>query len=144
MTALVIADHDNATLGAATLNTVTAASQINSDVHILVAGSGCAAVAEQAAKVAGVAKVILVDDGLYANALAENLSGLIVDLAAGYDAIVAPATTMVRMFCPVSRPCSMWRRFPRLPKSSQPTLLSGRFMPGMPWRRFRPVMAKKL
>lgn len=93
MTALVIADHDNATLGAATLNTVTAASQINSDVHILVAGSGCAAVAEQAAKVAGVAKVILVDDGLYANALAENLSGLIVDLAAGYDAIVAPATT---------------------------------------------------
>ncbi|MCG8492513.1 MAG: FAD-binding protein, partial [Sneathiellales bacterium] len=93
MTVLVYADHDNAALGSATLNAVTAASELGGDIHILVAGSGCAAVADEAAKVAGVSKVVLVDDAAYANALAENSADLIVSLAGGYDAVVAPATT---------------------------------------------------
>ncbi|MBE7635631.1 electron transfer flavoprotein subunit alpha/FixB family protein [Sneathiella sp. P13V-1] len=100
MTVLVYADHDNAALGAATLNAVTAASQLGGDVHVLVAGSGCAAVADEAAKVAGVAKVILVDDALYANSLAENVSALIVDMAGSYDALVAPATTSGKNIMP--------------------------------------------
>jgi len=93
MTVLVYADHDNAALGSSTLNTVTAAAQLGGDVHVLVAGSGCGNVADEAAKVVGVAKVILVDDALYANALAENVSALIVGMANGYDAILAPATS---------------------------------------------------
>ncbi|MEH6477050.1 MAG: FAD-binding protein [Sneathiella sp.] len=93
MTVLVYADHDNATLGASTLNVVTAASEIGGDVHVLVAGSGCATVADEAAKVAGVAKVILVDDALYAQSLAENTADLIVSLAGDYDTIMAPATS---------------------------------------------------
>ncbi len=100
MTVLVYADHDNAALGTATLNAVTAASEIGGDVHVLVAGSGCAAVADEAAKVAGVAKVILVDDALYANSLAENVSALIVDMAGSYDALVAPATTSGKNIMP--------------------------------------------
>ncbi|MFT6558041.1 electron transfer flavoprotein subunit alpha/FixB family protein [Sneathiella sp.] len=100
MTVLVFADHDNAALGAATLNAVTAAAELGGDVHILVAGSGCAAVADEAAKVAGVAKVVLVDDAAYANALAENTADLIVSLAADYDAVVAPATTSGKNILP--------------------------------------------
>ena len=100
MTVLVYADHDNAVLGAATLNTVTAATQMGGDVHVLVAGAGCAAVADAAAKVAGVAKVILVDDALYANALAENAADLIVGLAGSYDAILAPATSVGKNVLP--------------------------------------------
>ncbi len=100
MTVLVYADHDNAVLGAATLNTVTAATQMGGDVHVLVAGAGCAAVADEAAKVAGVAKVILVDDALYANSLAENAADLIVGLAESYDAILAPATSIGKNVLP--------------------------------------------
>ncbi|MEP3247846.1 MAG: FAD-binding protein [Sneathiella sp.] len=93
MSVLVYADHDNAALGASTLNAVTAATELGGDVHILVAGAGCSAVADEAAKVAGVAKVILVDDAIYAESLAENTANLIVGLADGYDAVVAPATS---------------------------------------------------
>ncbi len=100
MSVLVYADHDNAALGSATLNAVTAASELGGDVHILVAGSGCAAVADEAAKVAGVAKVILVDDAAYANALAESTANLIVGLADGYNAVVAPATTSGKNILP--------------------------------------------
>jgi len=100
MTVLVYSDHDNAALGASTLNTITAAGELGGDVHVLVAGSGCAAVADEAAKVAGVAKVILVDDAAYENALAENVSKLIVDLAGSYDAVLAPATTSGKNILP--------------------------------------------
>ncbi|MBO6826582.1 MAG: FAD-binding protein [Sneathiella sp.] len=100
MTVLVLADHNNAELGSATLNTVTAASELGGDVHVLVAGAGCAAVADAAAKVAGVAKVILVDDAAYANQLAENVSALLIDMAGSYDAIVAPATTSGKNILP--------------------------------------------
>jgi electron transfer flavoprotein alpha subunit len=92
MSILVIAEHDNAVLKAATLNTVTAATQLGGDITILVAGHGCGAVAEAAAKVAGVKKVLVADAPHYANQLAENVAALVVSLAGGYTHILAPAT----------------------------------------------------
>ena len=92
MVNLVIAEHDNQSLKAGTLNAVTAAVQIGGDIHVLVAGSGCAAVAEAAGKIAGVSKVLLADDAAYANDLAENLAALIVVQAGNYSHILAPAT----------------------------------------------------
>ncbi|MBB4005681.1 electron transfer flavoprotein subunit alpha/FixB family protein [Aurantimonas endophytica] len=93
MTTLLIAEHDNAALSEQTAKALTAAAQLGGDVHVLVAGSGSAAVAEAAAKLAGVAKVLHADGAPYANQLAEPLADLVVGLAAGYDAIVVPATT---------------------------------------------------
>ncbi len=92
MSILVIAEHDNATLKAATLNTVTAASQIGGAITVLVAGHGCGAVAESAAQIAGVTKVLLADAPQYAHQLAENVAALVVGLAGGYSHILAPAT----------------------------------------------------
>lgn len=100
MAILVYAEHDNKELKSATLATVTAATQMGGDVHLLVAGAGCQAVAEQAAKVAGVSKVLVADNAAYANQLAENVSLLVKDLAAGYSHIVAPATTTGKNFLP--------------------------------------------
>jgi electron transfer flavoprotein alpha subunit len=92
MSVLVIAEHDNAVLKAATLNTVTAATQLGGDITVLVAGHGCGAVAEAAAQVAGVKKVLVADAPHYANQLAENVAALVVGLAGGYTHILAPAT----------------------------------------------------
>ena len=92
MNVLVIAEHDNAELKPATLNTVTAAKALG-DVTVLIAGSDCAAVGEATATVAGVAKVMVADNELYANGLAENLAALIVNLSGDYGYILAPATT---------------------------------------------------
>ncbi|QQS55407.1 MAG: FAD-binding protein [Candidatus Competibacteraceae bacterium] len=92
MSILVIAEHDNATLKAATLNTITAAAQLGDDVTVLVAGHGCGAVAEAAAQVAGVKKVRVADAPHYAHQLAENVAALVVGLAGGYTHILAPAT----------------------------------------------------
>ncbi|NIA52486.1 electron transfer flavoprotein subunit alpha/FixB family protein [Massilia sp. TW-1] len=96
MVVLVIAEHDNASLKAVTLNTVTAAAQCGavsgSNVHILVAGSGCGAVAEQAAKVAGVAKVLVADAPQFADGLAENVAEQILAVAGNYSHILAPAS----------------------------------------------------
>ena len=95
MTVLVIAEHDNAELKPATLNTVTAARRIagGDDVHLLVAGAGCGAVAEAGAKVAGIAKVLVADAAEYGHRIAENLAPLIVKLAADYGHVLAAATT---------------------------------------------------
>jgi electron transfer flavoprotein alpha subunit len=92
MSVLVIAEHDNAKLDAATLHAVTAAQQIGGDLHILVAGRNAAAVADEAAKVSGVAKVLLADDAIYGDRLAENLAKLLVGLAGTYSHILATAT----------------------------------------------------
>ena len=92
MTTLVIAEHDNQALKAATRNAISAALKIGGDVHVLVAGAGCAAVAEAASKLSGVAKVKLADAPHYADQLAENLAALIVANAAGYSHIVAAST----------------------------------------------------
>ncbi|UNK05950.1 FAD-binding protein [Psychrobacter raelei] len=100
MAILVYAEHDNAELKKATLSTVTAASQIGGDIHVLVAGSGCKPVAEQAAKVAGVSKVICVDSPAYEYQLAENVALLVKDLAGDYSHIVVPATTNGKNFLP--------------------------------------------
>ncbi|BBK40212.1 electron transfer flavoprotein subunit beta [Allostella vacuolata] len=93
MSVLILAEHDGSALKPATLNAVTAAAEIGGDLHILVAGQGCGPVAEAAARVAGIAKVLVADDAAYAHPLAENLAPLLVGLAGGYSHILAPATT---------------------------------------------------
>lgn len=93
MPILVIAEHDNSTLAPATRNTVNAASQLGGDIHILVAGQGCQAVADEAAGIAGVAQVKLAEDAAYEHHMAENLANLAVSLAGGYSHILAPSTT---------------------------------------------------
>jgi len=100
MSILVYADHDNASLNAATLNTVTAATQIGGDVVVLVAGAGCAAVAEAAAKVNGVSKVLLADNALYANQLAENIGLLVAEVGKDYSHILASTTSNGKSFLP--------------------------------------------
>ena len=100
MSILVLADHDGTHLKDATLSAVTAAGQLGGDVHLLVAGSGVDAVASQAAQVVGVAKVLVADAPAYAHSLAENVAPLIVALAVGYDAILAPATTSAKNILP--------------------------------------------
>jgi electron transfer flavoprotein alpha subunit len=96
---LVWVEHDNASVKDATLSAVSAAAQLG-EVHLLVAGSGCAGVAADAAKIAGVAKVHLADDAAYANALAENVAPLVAGLMADHDAFVAPATTTGKNVAP--------------------------------------------
>ncbi|MDD9601308.1 electron transfer flavoprotein subunit alpha/FixB family protein [Klebsiella variicola] len=93
MRTLIIAEHDGAQLNPATLNTVGAASQIGHEIHILVAGKNCQAVAEQATRISGVSRVLLADDDAYVHQLAENIAPLIVELAQEYSHILAPATT---------------------------------------------------
>ena len=99
MKTLVWVEHDNASVKDATLAVVTAASQLG-EVHLLVAGSGCKAVADEAARIAGVGKVHLADDPAYANALAENVAPLVAGLMADHDAFVAPATTTGKNIAP--------------------------------------------
>jgi electron transfer flavoprotein alpha subunit len=93
MSALVLAEHDNQGLKPATLNAITAAGKLDSDIHVLVVGSGCAAVAESAAKVAGVTKVRVADDAPYEHPLGETVANLLVGIAADYGFIMAAATT---------------------------------------------------
>jgi electron transfer flavoprotein alpha subunit len=93
MANLVIAEHDGKNVKPATLNAVTAAVEIGGDVDILVAGKDCTAVADAAAQIAGVGKVLCADSAEYANQLAENLAPLVVNLAANYSHVLAPATT---------------------------------------------------
>ena len=93
MTSLVLAEHNNASLNAATLAAVVAAQKIGGDIHVLVAGKGCSGAAQAAAKVAGVAKVRVADADQYEHALAEPLAALIISLAGDYSHLIAPATT---------------------------------------------------
>jgi len=100
MSVLVIAEHDNSTLNAATLNAVAAASELGQDITVLVVGSGCAAVADEAAKVAGLSKVLLADNAVYEHQLPENTAALIADVAADYSHVLTPATTTGKNFMP--------------------------------------------
>ena len=93
MASLVVAEHDNASLKGATLNTVTAAVKCGGDVHVLVAGSNCAAVAQAAAQIAGVSKVLVADAPHFADALAENIAAQVVAMAADYSHILTAATS---------------------------------------------------
>ena len=92
MSVLVIAEHDNAQLKVATLNVVAAAVQIDQDVHVLVAGGGCQAVADEASKLAGVTKVLLADSPALADALAENVAEQVLAVAGGYTHILFAST----------------------------------------------------
>lgn len=100
MSTLIVAEHDNTTLKPATLNAVTAAGQLPGETHILIAGSGCAAAAQAAAKIVGVTKVLQADDAAYAHGLAENLAPLVAKLAAGYSHVIAAATTFGKNVLP--------------------------------------------
>lgn len=93
MSILVLAEHDNASLKEATLNTLAAAEKIGGDVIVLVAGSGCGAAADAAAQAVGVSKVLCADNAAYANQLAENVAPLIAEVAADHDYVLASATT---------------------------------------------------
>jgi electron transfer flavoprotein alpha subunit len=100
MSSLVIAEHDNAHLKGSTLNTITAAIQCGGDVHVLVAGSGCAAVAQAAAQVAGVSKVLVADGAQFSEGLAENVAAQVLALAGGYSHILFPATAYGKNIAP--------------------------------------------
>jgi len=100
MSVLVIADHDNSVLKPATLNVVAAAQQIGGDIEILVAGSGCGAVAEAVAKIAGVGKVLVADNAAYGHHLAENLGLLVAELGKSYSHILTSAGTTGKDFMP--------------------------------------------
>jgi electron transfer flavoprotein alpha subunit len=100
MAVLLVAEHDNAELKDATPKAVTAAAQIGGDIHVLVAGHNCQPVADAAAKLDGIAKVLLVDDAQFERPLAENMAGLVVPLMANYDTLVAAATTNGKDFMP--------------------------------------------
>ena len=93
MSILVIAEHDNASLKGATLSTITAAQAIGGDIEVLVAGAGCQAVADEAAKVTGVSKVLLADNAAYEHQLPEAVAPLIAELGKNYSHVLAPATT---------------------------------------------------
>lgn len=93
MSILVIAEHDNASINGATLNTVTAAKAIGGDIAVLVAGEGCGAAAEAAAKIDGVSKVLVADNAAYGHQLAENVALLVAELGKDYGYILAPATS---------------------------------------------------
>ncbi|GJI95693.1 electron transfer flavoprotein subunit alpha/FixB family protein [Duganella vulcania] len=100
MVALVIAEHDNASLKGSTLHTVTAAAQCGGDVHVLVAGSNAGAAAAAAAQIAGVSKVIVADAPYFADGLAENIAEQVLALAGSYSHILAPATAYGKNILP--------------------------------------------
>ncbi|MBL8399713.1 MAG: FAD-binding protein [Candidatus Accumulibacter sp.] len=100
MSILVIAEHDNTSIKAATHHAVTAATRIGGDIHLLVAGSACALAAESAARISGVSKVLVADAAAYAEQSPENLAALVVAQAAAYSHLLAAATTSGKNFLP--------------------------------------------
>ena len=100
MSILLVADHDNAALKPVTLNALAAALEMDKSVDVLVAGAGCAGVADEAAKAAGVGKVLLADNAAYTNHLPENIAPLVTELAANYSHVVTAHTTTGKNFLP--------------------------------------------
>ncbi|CAM3663670.1 electron transfer flavoprotein subunit alpha/FixB family protein [Polaromonas hydrogenivorans] len=100
MTSLVIAEHDNASIRPATLNTVTAAAQCGGEVHVLVAGKDAAAAAQAASQISGVTKVIHVDGDHFAHGLAENMAAQVISIASAYSHILFPATASGKNIAP--------------------------------------------
>ena len=100
MSILVVAEHDNTELKPVTLVVVAAAAAIGGDIDLLVAGAGCAGVADAAASIAGVSKVLLADDAAYAHQLAENVAPLVAELGAGYDHVLTAHSTVGKNFLP--------------------------------------------
>src|SRR3989442_1455695 len=100
MVALVVAEHDNKQLKGGTANAVSAAAKMGGEVHVLVAGQGCKAAADDAAKLAGVSKVLIVEAAHYVDASPENVAALVVGLAKPYSHIVASATAVGKAVMP--------------------------------------------
>ena len=100
MSILVIAEHDNDNLKGATLNTIAAATNLDGDIHLLVAGSECSSVIEESQLIDGISKILGADDPLYKNSLAEELSALVISLSDSYEYILAPATTFGKNVMP--------------------------------------------
>lgn len=100
MSILVLAEHNNTELNPATLNCVTAAAEIGGEIHLLVAGKGCGGVADEAAKIAGVAKVLCADSAEYEHGIAENVLSLILSVIDDYSHLLAPATTYGKNILP--------------------------------------------
>jgi electron transfer flavoprotein alpha subunit len=100
MTILVIAEHDNASIKATTLNTIAAAQKIGGDIHVLVAGSNAQAAADAASKIAGVSKVLLADAPQLGDGLAENIDGTVLKIARDYSHVLAPATAYGKNIAP--------------------------------------------
>ena len=100
MALLVVAEHDNTSLKSSTLNTVAAAEAIGGEIHVLVAGAHARPAAEAAAKIPGVAKVLLAEDAALEHPLAEDIAALVVKLAPGYSHVLAPASTFGKNFLP--------------------------------------------
>ena len=100
MSILVIAEHDNKNIKGSTLNTVAAASEISGEISLLVVGSNCTSVLEEAQTINNVSKIISVDDEKYANFLAEDMSSIVIDIANNYKYIMAPATTFGKNLMP--------------------------------------------
>src|SRR6056300_2028853 len=100
MSILVIAEHDNSSLKGATLNTVTAATGLNGNITLLIAGSNISSVIDEAKKVSGISNIISCDDELYKNFLAEDLTNLVISIADAYSYILTPATTFGKNLLP--------------------------------------------
>ena len=100
MTTLVIAEHDNASIKSATRNTITAAAELGAEITLLVVGTDCQAAANEAASIAGVAKVLVADSAVYAHQLPEAVSPLIAQVASNFTHILAPATTTGKNLMP--------------------------------------------
>ena len=100
MSILVVAEHDNESIKASTLVSVAAAKAIGGDIEILIAGSGCSSAADAASKIAGISKVLVADNEVYAHQLAENIAGLIVEIGSGYSHILTVTTTSGKNYMP--------------------------------------------
>jgi electron transfer flavoprotein alpha subunit len=100
MSILVVAEHDNESIKPATLVTVAAAKEIGGDIEVLIAGAGCSAAADAAAKIGGVTKVLLADNEVYAHQLAENIAALVAEIGKNYSHILSPTTTSGKNFMP--------------------------------------------
>ena len=100
MSTLVIAEHDNDSMNIATLNSVAAAQSLGGDIDILVVGNVCQGAADQAARVAGISKIIVADNTVYSHALAENVAPMIAEVAVGYSHVMATSTSMAKNIIP--------------------------------------------
>ena len=143
MTALVIAEHDNASVKGATLNTVTAALACGGDVHVLVAGENAAGAAQAAAQIVGVAKVLHADDAGFAHALAENVAAQVLAVAGSYSHVLFAATASGKNIAPAWQLNWMWRRFLTFQKSTRPIPSSVLFTLVTPLQRFKAAMPSK-
>ena len=142
MSVLLVAEHDNSNLKAFTLNAISAASKINADIHVLVAGCGCESVSKEVASIPLVKKVLLCDSQNYQNYLPENLAPLVTKVSEKYDHIVASANTFGKNFMPRVAAALDVSQVSDVIKINGPELFSDLFMQGTLLRQLK-VMTKR-